>query len=153
MWFDKFNKTKKNHWIDWSEASNITMAHNNNELSPSKMSLLSTSANHLVQSPIQIPLDERFVQLQSLLSLGPTLFEGKSINCEVLCDVLIAVFHECQRYSLLLFLCFCLFIPSNLMSNLNVPFANWFVLTEMQLQLVTSNSKNSVNLSNHLLIE
>ena len=129
------------------------MAHNNNQLSPSKMSLSSTEANHLVQSLIQIPLNERFVQLQSLLSLGPTLFEGKSINCEVLCDVLIAVYHECQRYWLLLFLCSCLFILSHLISDLNVPFANWFVLIEMQLQLVTSNSKNSVNLSNHLLIK
>lgn len=43
-------------------------------------------------------LDERFNQLVTLLGSGPTLIQGKSINSELLFDVLIAVYFECQRY-------------------------------------------------------
>ena len=57
-----------------------------------KISRLSDNNNSL-------SLNERFIQLESLLSIGPTLFDGKSINCELLADVLIAVFYECQRYA------------------------------------------------------
>lgn len=45
-----------------------------------------------------LTLEERFNQLVSLLSSGPTLIQGKSINSELLFDVLIAVYFECQRY-------------------------------------------------------
>ncbi|XP_015791530.1 serine/threonine-protein kinase Genghis Khan [Tetranychus urticae] len=50
----------------------------------------------LSQTPT-ISLEKRFTELQTLLSMGPTLFDGKSINCELLFDVLIAVYYECQR--------------------------------------------------------
>jgi len=49
----------------------------------------------------KLSLEERFKQLESLLSIGPTLFDGKSINCELLCDVLIAIYNECQRFGLI----------------------------------------------------
>ena len=46
-----------------------------------------------------LSLEERFQRLESLLSIGPTLFDGKSINSELLADVLqnvssIHVFYE-----------------------------------------------------------
>lgn len=44
-----------------------------------------------------LSLQERFTRLESLLSIGPTLFEGKSISEEVLFDLLLAVYYECQR--------------------------------------------------------
>lgn len=47
-------------------------------------------------------VNKRFKSLQNLLVIGPTLFDGKSINCELLYDVLIAVYYECQRYFFLL---------------------------------------------------
>ena len=50
-----------------------------------------------------LSLEERFHQLEALLSIGPTLFEGKSINSEMLFDVLISIYYECQRYGLILY--------------------------------------------------
>lgn len=50
----------------------------------------SSSVSHLT-------LEERFNQLVMLLGSGPTLIQGKSINSELLFDVLIAVYFECQR--------------------------------------------------------
>ncbi|XP_054154350.1 serine/threonine-protein kinase Genghis Khan-like [Oppia nitens] len=46
-----------------------------------------------------LSLLERFQRLETLLSIGPTLFDGKSINCELLADVLQAVYYECYRNS------------------------------------------------------
>ena len=55
-----------------------------------------SSSSTLLSS--KLSLDERFSHLVKLLSSGPTLIQGKSINSEVLFDVLIAVYFECQRY-------------------------------------------------------
>jgi len=44
-----------------------------------------------------LPLKERFNQLKNLVSLSPTLVDNKSINCELLFDVLNAVYYESQR--------------------------------------------------------
>lgn len=62
------------------------------QLSPKSSESDSKSINKL-------SLEDRFKQLESLLSIGPTLFDGKSINCELLCDVLIAIYNECQRFT------------------------------------------------------
>jgi serine/threonine-protein kinase MRCK len=45
----------------------------------------------------KLSLEERFKQLETLLTSGPTLLDGKSINCELFCDVFIAIYNECQR--------------------------------------------------------
>ena len=58
------------------------------KLSPNKMLSISSPT---------LSLEERFLQLESLLAIGPTLIEGKSINSEMLFDVLIAIYYECQR--------------------------------------------------------
>lgn len=42
-------------------------------------------------------LQERFNQLERLFSLRPTLFDERSINCELLVDLLITVFHDLQK--------------------------------------------------------
>jgi len=44
-----------------------------------------------------LTLEERFDRLINLLEMGPILLDGKSINSEVLFDILIAVYYECQR--------------------------------------------------------
>lgn len=44
-----------------------------------------------------LPLKERFNQLKNLVSLSPTLVDNKSINCELLFDVLNALYYESQR--------------------------------------------------------
>lgn len=44
-----------------------------------------------------LPLKERFNQLKNLVSLSPTLVDNKSINCELLLDVLNALYYESQR--------------------------------------------------------
>jgi hypothetical protein len=48
----------------------------------------------------KLSLEERFKQLETLLTCGPTLLDGKSINCELFCDVFIAIYNECQRFEL-----------------------------------------------------
>ena len=45
-------------------------------------------------------LHDRFAQLQSLIVLTPTLFDSKSINCELLFDVLNCVYYESQRWEI-----------------------------------------------------
>lgn len=44
-----------------------------------------------------LSLNERFVHLQSLIGLQPTLFENRSINCELLFDVLNCLHYESHR--------------------------------------------------------
>lgn len=46
---------------------------------------------------VPLSLEERFNRLAALFGIGPTLMEGRSINSQVLFDVLIAVYYECQR--------------------------------------------------------
>ena len=60
--------------------------------------------NGTVESTSDLSLEERFQRLEALLSIGPTLFDGKSINCELLSDVLIAVYYECFRFAIICFL-------------------------------------------------
>lgn len=42
-------------------------------------------------------LKERFEKLEKLFTIRPTLIEDKSINCELLIDLLIAVHTDIQR--------------------------------------------------------
>lgn len=45
----------------------------------------------------QLTLKERLAQLSNLFTIGPTLIDDKSINCELLIDLLIAVYTDIQR--------------------------------------------------------
>jgi hypothetical protein len=65
--------------------------------SPACSSPTSSSSSSSVS---HLSLEERFNQLVMLLGSGPTLIQGKSINSELLFDVLIAVYFECQRFGL-----------------------------------------------------
>lgn len=42
-------------------------------------------------------LEDRLKELQRLMMMGPSIFDGRSINGELLFDVFIAVYYECQR--------------------------------------------------------
>lgn len=48
-------------------------------------------------------LKDRFEKLEKLFAIRPTLLDDKSINCELLIDLLIAVYTDIQRYALLTF--------------------------------------------------
>lgn len=66
-------------------------------ISPSLSISSSSSTTTSSATGCSLSLEERFDRLVNLLGIGPTLLEGKSINSEVLFDVLIAVYYECQR--------------------------------------------------------
>lgn len=42
-------------------------------------------------------LKDRFERLEKLFTIRPTLLDDKSINCELLLDLLIAVYTDIQR--------------------------------------------------------
>lgn len=42
-------------------------------------------------------IDDRFKELQNLFVLKPSIFDGRSVSCELLFDVLTAVYYESQR--------------------------------------------------------
>ena len=65
-------------------------------MSPIKSPTCSSPASSS-SSMSHLTLEERFEQLVTLLASGPTLMQGKSVNSELLLDVLIAVYFECQR--------------------------------------------------------
>lgn len=64
--------------------------HNHNHSEISKLSQLD------VQKSVKT-LDDRFRELQNLFVLKPSIFDGRSVSCELLFDVFIAVYYECQR--------------------------------------------------------
>lgn len=47
-----------------------------------------------------ISLLKRFNELEELINIRPTMFQGHSINCEILIDLLNAIYYECQRSGL-----------------------------------------------------
>ncbi|RWS19012.1 hypothetical protein B4U80_14515, partial [Leptotrombidium deliense] len=47
------------------------------------------------RSPFTV--EQRLMQLRTLLTITPTLFDGRSLNCEIFLDVLSSVYYECQR--------------------------------------------------------
>lgn len=51
----------------------------------------------------QQTLKDRFEKLEKLFTIRPTLLDDKSINCELLIDLLIAVYTDIQRYGDFLF--------------------------------------------------
>jgi hypothetical protein len=69
-------------------------------LSPTSDQMSDKSINNNNNNNNKPSLEERFKQLETLLTCGPTLLDGKSINCELFCDVFIAIYNECQRFSL-----------------------------------------------------
>lgn len=73
---------------------------NNNDIKDSDklQSLLSSSSFAVASSTSN--LQTRFDALEKLLNSRPTMFGGRSISCELLIDLLNAIYYECQNLGL-----------------------------------------------------
>jgi len=104
--------------------------------SPPPYSIRSPAMSPPIRLRDNLTLEQRFAKLESLIAIGPTLFEGKSINSELLFDVLCAVYYECQRYVFVSCVSYLLVI----------------LIVESSQRQEINHSKSFASSSNHILI-